>query len=569
MNNLNRTDKLLISLSYVLITVALVILAVTNAPKYNISIYYSTSFIFWIAILLSIVITIYYLYRQYNLKNNKYLNLGILSLILCNFIVIALPLLLGVFSYGIFDQLTHIGYIQSIIRDTTISSTNFYPFLHIFGASLTLVTSTRPEFLTLYLPAIISIIFSLFIYLYARCKYRHAEQFFIIIIGFLFIGGQYQTMLSPNSMAVMLIPLFLYLMEKSNHDLRFRALSILILIIMPFIHILIAFFLIIITIISSIIHIRSNSHYNSLLPLVGFVSAMGWFSYSVIFEPRIMSLVRWIEGEATSYTIIQAKGLMDILSLFDISILIILSFGSVLLYFTIFFISSSYRIINHYSNLNILNGQSNKVNYSDILFITSSLFIVVLVILPAGMDIARPIKYLAPLLVLSGGYAITQIKHHLSKRKIFLNIIITILIVFPLGLGLCSVHPSDNVYLSYQQTSIEDFTSMNFYILENNRNLPTLDINSKYRYVDAIIGVGHDSWCTQSYAGDHFSNVRNYSIVSEGYLLTNTADQTTYVDIYPTNRFVLSDFFKINIDPETNRLYSTPTFSIYWLSNTI
>ena len=98
----------------------------------------------------------------------KYNIFGIIISFLNYYQIYLVSYMLGYFSYGTSDELTHIGEYKNIISSGHISSYNIYPATHIIYSTVSLISNIKPNIVSLMLPSFFSILFIIGIYAFSK-----------------------------------------------------------------------------------------------------------------------------------------------------------------------------------------------------------------------------------------------------------------------------------------------------------------------------------------------------------------------------------------------------------------
>ena len=221
MDKIEKFIKYIALLAFVMIFINLSIIMVTSPAKYyEISIFgaYSSYYIFLLALPISLGLIILVLSSGYKI-NSGCLKFGLLTIILGNSVVLLLPLFRGYALYGLGDPLVHVGYINDIVKTGMIGESNFYPLIHILDVMLSFCTDMHPMQVMLVFPTIFNIIYILGLLLIgSQIVDNYLEAPIIVAFGGVLLFTYYGSQFLPTSFSMMLIPLTLYLLIKSNES---------------------------------------------------------------------------------------------------------------------------------------------------------------------------------------------------------------------------------------------------------------------------------------------------------------------------------------------------------------
>ncbi len=212
-----RLYKILSIISFIFLALALYIIAITPpAGGYELSIYDAYPPYFWLFIIGSIACGICILvFQAFSQQKSSWWLVGFLVIIFSNLIFLTLPSFRGYAIYGRADTLSHLGYIKDILITGHIGEGNFYPILHILGASLLNITGFSQGAMVNLLFAFFSVLFMVNIYLLATVIARNRGQA-LLVTAFAspLIFSLYQVHIHPSFLSLTMVPLLLYFYHK-------------------------------------------------------------------------------------------------------------------------------------------------------------------------------------------------------------------------------------------------------------------------------------------------------------------------------------------------------------------
>ncbi len=217
---IDRAIKIIASLCFVLVMVALVLIWQTPAKGYEVSIYTATPIIVWGFLIASYIcgtgIVVYEVYTQ-NYKKSSLWVTGLLLILLSFTIILSLHILRGYYMYGQSgDPSAHLGITQVIISTGHFMSDLHYPITHTFLAMVSYVLGVDPITLAKYIPVLFALVFVAFMFLVARSLFPHKGQVILTTVASTtFVTGSY-IYLTPNYLANLFWALALYLLIKST-----------------------------------------------------------------------------------------------------------------------------------------------------------------------------------------------------------------------------------------------------------------------------------------------------------------------------------------------------------------
>jgi len=313
----NKVLKIISSLCFILIILALTLINNEPTEGYEISIYTAVSPLVWVFLICSIVggisITVGQTFPKESTQSNWWL-VGFV-IIMANYIIIfLLPILKGYAFYGTGDPLAHVGYIKDICQTGYINRDNFYPAAHIIVAITTIISDVPYLAIIKFFPAVFSFLYFLFIFFLCKDLMRVEKKVAITVVSCyipLILG--YHTLFTPNGLALLLLPLILhlYFSKTTEKSFEYTILLVLFLLALPFFHILVAFFLTFVFIVNCVIefvYVKSCKNTEimvnsipSINPiLISSIISITWFFQSMLWGGSVMRVFWWIKGVAVA-----------------------------------------------------------------------------------------------------------------------------------------------------------------------------------------------------------------------------------------------------------------------------
>jgi hypothetical protein len=155
------------TLSFLLLTVAIVFVYNNPMIGYEFSVYRSSPLIFWIAIIISLIIGILLFYVNYG-RNRALWAVGLFQILFSNFIFVTHYLYKGFIYIERFDSLTYVGYAKDIAILGNIPYYNFYPMGSIIAFSTGAITGQSLVLMSQIFPAIFLTAYSIGILCWSR-----------------------------------------------------------------------------------------------------------------------------------------------------------------------------------------------------------------------------------------------------------------------------------------------------------------------------------------------------------------------------------------------------------------
>lgn len=582
----SRSAKIISAIDSVLIFLVSAIIAGTQpASGYEISIYDLYPWYFWfiISILLASPLIAIILENITDQSQFSYLNLTVFYALLSIIVLLTLPAFRGYPFFGAGDTYSHLGLIKYISLTGHFDIRNPYPGIHILIAILASISSCSPETISLYITQILFTIYIAFIFLLPRSlKCSHIECLSITSFAILPAMGYWLIAehIMPSTDAFFLVPLVLFCVIKarlSDHKPPYSGLSVLLLILFPFLHVETTMFLFVSLIILSFIfkinRIGDNVYVPSIILLVG---CLTWLASTLAFSRSILSvydaLILGLKPGTPPLQFIAMKGFR--VGIVDAINGIIRIYGPALVYLAVGGSLSLYNLIKFINKKSVLFLDMFS---STLLAIYAFLHLVFLYNgTYIGFNILRQVKYSIMISTFIIGLFFSR-QLIPKNRKIafhyfsfFFITAISILIVY-------NIYPSSSSYAANYQPTYSDSAGMNF--LFNYRNdtiliLEPVDRAYQSRWSDKI-GIKDKSAIRQSenvsikppnhFGYDdcaHLGDFYNYS----QYLLIYSPCEIYYPTLYPNYpefwKFSPEDFKLLNTDPTVNIIYSNYAFKI-------
>ena len=308
----NRLLKIISSISFILIALALILIAKDSPARgYELSIYSCLPWITWLFLISTLAIGISIIvYEAFTSKSNFWL-VGFFIILLVNFIILSLQIFRGYYVYGLPDPLAHLEYARSIASTGFISEGNFYPVTHILGAVLIEISSIPPEIAMKYLPVIFTVLFMLFTYLLASVVSPKKEYGILAAAASsALLFSYYHLTPYPHALSLLTFPLMFYLYFKSLNtpSLSNKIALIILILLFPFFHPVLEMVLISCLVIAEVaklgcarrIRYSCRAGNISLNPaLISFITFFLWISYFAVLGSTVRRVFRWVGGEAS------------------------------------------------------------------------------------------------------------------------------------------------------------------------------------------------------------------------------------------------------------------------------
>ncbi len=554
---------------------------------YEFSIYDVYPFHFWIMIIISISIgvTLLALSSFKIIKSKSFLLQSYLLIILCDTILLLLPLIRGYIYYGRGDVLSHIGYSKYILQSGSIGS-NVYPINHLLLVSSHLLSTISISNLSQLLPAAIYLFCIITFIILIRYLIRDPNKILLglafssLLVFSNFTFGHFSFI--PNLQADMFIPfmIFIYLKSRiSNLSWEFNVLLIILCAFIVFYHPITALMLIFIFTIINIsqlsinkvpfISLYPNYHKTRNLIMILIVIFFSWSIYAYLLFRNIGRIFGIFSGEAQ---ISEFARNMEMLtysdaSISDVLVLIIRMYGVDILIGILSLLAILYIFLKFNSRPNLLTN----INLSLILSFTFfSVLALLVLILPYVFQFERLYIYCIFFGLMIIPAPLYQI---LKERKIYRPLIILVLVSLII-LSTFNLYNSKNTNTANNQVTESELAGMSYFFSKHNISADyyPLGINPS-RFFQAIYGV-IDPPNIYAHFGiesplDHFGNMEHYGTYYErpSYLIINLLGREVYPVVFPQYinkwRFSPQDFLRLGIDPTIMYIYSNGNIDLF------
>lgn len=573
-----RSAKIISAIDSALLFSVLAIIAGTPpVSEYEISIYNAYPWYFWliISILLASPLIAIILGNITGKMQFFYLNLTTYYALISVIILLTLPAFRGYLFYGAGDTHSHLGLINDISFTGHFGIQNPYPGIHILLAILTNVLSCLPETTSLFITQIMFTLYIAFIFLLSRAfKCSRLESLSITSFAILPVIGSWITKeyIMPSTDAFFLIPLALFCIIQArltDYKFPYSVLSVLLLILFPFMHVESTVFLFVAFIVFSFIFKGKNAYTPALILLIG---CFVWFSSTLAFSGHMRgvydALILGLVPATPPLQELMIKGVR--VEILDAIIGFIQIYGPMSIYLGI---GASASLFNLSKFIFMRNEASSKIYLSILLYIF--IFINLIFLFKGtvtGFHIFRQTKY--PLMISTFIIGLFFIWQLISRnRKIAYHCFLLLFVIAISVLIVYNIYPSPSTYtLNYQQTD-SDIAGMNFFFSHRNNTFLILEtIGRAYQTRwSSVINISTKSAIRWGYNEDvmppnHFGYDRNGYVHlgdfynHDQYLLIYPPCEIYYPTLYPNYPefwdFSPNDFKLLNRDPTVHLVYS-------------
>ena len=589
--------KIIASICFCLIAVALIMIYKSPAVGYEPSIYEATPTIAWACLIIGIACGIGIIVQQAMKKDsssNSWL-LGLSLIIISNAIILSLHILKGYEMWApMGDPGTHLGLIQETIANGSIE--NIYPVTHIYLAELALILNIDPLVLYKWIPVFFGLLSMGFMYFLAKALLPSKGHVLIATIaGTILIQGWYLN-LTPNHLANLLFPFTLFLFVKSftPGSAAWRFLFIITLFLMTLFHPVPSFALIIFLltiwipgmIIKTVMRNKSEFKYDyfhlksgaSLFLVVWWIT---WLSSFWIWS-KIITNINYLITEGGPLAIDKLLG--NITAGQEYGYSIIEQFFKIYGGITVFLILTIVALFFLWKRP---SKESDSIKLLALFgpIIAIGLLVIALYLSNLGFGPTRFLIYaIIPCSILVGFIIYEFIKWSVSRTKWISRVtaigVISLFLVLSVN-QISIIYPSPYVVNYSYQTTKEELNGLDWFF--NSREEPSYYWTWRIRveqYADFMLGIDDvftsptdsspvpDSWT------DNPSNLGydNYTIVGksfkyDSYLLINEMGKrlNSMFPTIPLFNVTESALSNLGSDPTLDKLYSSGNFDVYYV----
>ena len=607
MFNINFHDnkslmRALVSCALLSIAVLLMVATVVGtAQRYENSIYMAYPPIFWVLLLLiyscGVIILIFSLFGNQNLMTTS---LGIIVIGAYYTILEGLRTLRGYPFADPQDLNVHVSHIEEITSLGYISSTDFYPGMHVSAAILKMITGIGFDQTALVLSVCYTLVYIIGVYIFSSkvtCNKRIGILSTIFASIPLFGYGYY---FHPNIMGALLIPLILYVVYncvslespvKSGSKIILVILALIITFFHPMTTIFLTLILIGQVIFSAGLSKRFNNYFSCpedqgnkkymiLISVILIIVVLFYSWYLSFFKIRnqFANFFHYILLEQGTSTFDVHMGLISQagLEIYQLAELYLKMYGALTIFFfpiiLFFFIS---LVSLHFRSLRGIFWKDRVLlTYTMLLFMTVGLSIILYFTQVAEADIIRVLRVPIILGTLLDGIIIYKLMKQLSPKILRAKMVTILVIVFVIVAAILSTF---NFYTSpwtsrsnYQVTSMELESvewSLNYISKDNSiyvTHLSAYHLQKRYFYTS--------EWSTKAlFKGGNYipDRYRFNQTITQGYILTGEKDLLFQYNFPEVLRDRLSrsysrdDLWVLNGDSRWSCIYDSKECSIW------
>lgn len=557
---------LVTAFSFILLTVAIV--TVYNAPMtgYEYSVYQSTPFVFWIAIIVGLINGILLFVMNYG-KNKAMWGIGLFEILLSNFVLISLYLYRGFIYIERSDSQSYVGYAKDIVQLGNIPSTNFYPMMSILMASTGDVIGQSMVLMSQIFPAIFFTAYTIGILCWSRTISTQARFITSMMLASMPIFfAWFVPSIFHETFCVLMLPLSFFILWRSGPgSSMFKTLLVLIMVLFVAGHPLVAiFFLLILTIKFGTEFITKKERtFSSSLILCGLVIFLGWIAVNALLVKslqdvgeQLLGMVQGVstfgsaQGQASQLGILSALQSILVCTIDDIIYaLMALWVGTII-------VRSRWRV--------------HPMTQVMACFLGGSVLLAGLVLFTFTHNPFRMINldlvmiFTIPLV----GYQLYTLR---CNGKVGLYRLVTVLILFCLVSTVFTVYQDPIEVFANGSVTKSEIIGSNWFISNRGDEINIYNLQTNpWRYADLIYGAFYgrenpDIVYNMKETTAHFDSfyTANYSM-SIDYLVLTKYDVAVYTQTWKAiNKFNVGDFTALSLSTQADHIYTNSCLTVY------
>jgi len=574
----SRRFKLLTTILFFGIGLAVLTANRNPARTYELSIYSSTPVLFWILIIPSILISTFIglLYKSFQ-------KITSVVIFVSTSVVYALPLIRGYYFVSEADSLSHLGIVKSINWGTIDPWNLFYPSTHILSLAISNILSINIErsmlivsfiFVPVFIISITSII--------GRISPSDSSIFIGILVGSLMLpitrAGLH---FAPNTLARLFLPIATFpLIIQSNRYTKHMAilscvLSVGLLFLHPQLFLVYCVFLMgsvvsmTITNSGSVLSTDKGESHRIILFLISSLLLYVWVNSKpkfIIAVESVTTSLLFSSPSSTSSTSTRIDSLYavggsipEVFVKIYLPSLVLILLSILPIKKVILSIISKKRGVKDNIDIGILNIFGGSVG----------IFMLFVATLALSTYYMRVFFASAAFFTILGGVGLIQLAKNVSKHS---RLVISIVVMLLIILSTFSAYPSPYVYSANKhvpEAQVQGYSTL----LQNSANdIEFVRVRSAvFRYVHAIEGIQTDYYkYTGQYRAptpDHFANQSlSHHYQNPKYLIVTEADRQRDPHAYNGIRYSEEDFQYLDNSKQIHRIYSNGQLDGYLIS---
>jgi hypothetical protein len=589
----SRTTSILLTVGYISLILAIIVIIKSPAAGYELSIYGSTPLHFWIFLILSLFIGIFILIYQ-AFAGNEWTSLWppFFLLLLANFVFFSLAALRGYAFLGKGDALSHIGWARDIVQGAHFSVSNSYPITHVIVSQYSMVLGVSEFEFGLYLPALFTILFMLFILLLAKVVTTSKGQILLIVVSGAIVlpigAGGVLAQVHPFSLFVLFSPIVfaLYFLNLQTYANRFgfTITFIIVLLLYAFVHQLVTLNLILILALLELIRyclrksrfkeveggrfLHSGIDFNPVIILL--IVSLAWVMSFRLFDKEVRVISQLLSGETfeTSATVQLMSRLSDVG---------VQGFGAFELWFRMYGANAIYILIALVYGITIVYQLFRKKRFcfGELALLAACVPIALVFFVTLGEPRhsapPREVSFVMVALTVFGGIGLFEMCRKYIKLPRLRFVVTTSIIAITLLLSMLSTYRSPYFLAPTNHVTRQDIYGFSWLIQKENPKTGIINMNTTLprRFGEAILGSeaaaerGYLKGHAQVISPEQLANAEELSMLRGGdwYLLLTERDKLVYTELWP--KLSEADFEELNNKPPLALIYSSGEFDIW------
>jgi len=592
--NENTIIKGIATVAFIFIIASIIIINKTPpANGYEISVYNKYPWYFWFLLIFAIVCGMGILiFQSFSAKTSVWWSCGLIIVILTNLIVILMPIFRGYFTSDMSDEISHLGMIKDISITGHIGRNNVYPISHIFSVNISSICNVDSRMIIKIVPSIFYLVYIMGIYLLSKelCA-KFNQSVLVITFASVLLFTYYHYLFLPTQFFLELVPLilFIFLKKYNSNRISYSMIFVIELVPMPLLHPLGTIFLIAIFLLLASFNplynflkkrgaIDENCRlYNQrsvLIPsmIIGIIFFM-WFCNFAMFNSTFNQAFDWFVygyGTPAIETLSENMEAADITFLKVIE-LIIRTYGNSMIFSFISSIAIVYFAKKGFSSKGDLSIW--ECFFSSIFLIFSIFYICTLIGGFLGTGTSQRIFCWALMAstIINGLFLYEWPSKRLEKKVFTRFVLVMVIIVFTATIGISSVYPSPYKMTANFEVTTMDWSGMNWFF-KNKGTYDTMHFNQlPQRAPNYLYGyslpkpktVGRFYMTPEHIGYDKQYTLAN-TIESDNYIVIGEQTIVSKKQLWPdVGKYTSIDLYKINIDPNVNKIYFNEGMNIY------
>jgi hypothetical protein len=562
----NRFQLFFTSISFILISYSLLLVAKKPATAYELSIYSSTPLIFWISVFVGLMNGLFLLLSSISAKSMKRFYIGMFQVIFCNILLVSIHALRNyMLIMGRGDNADYVGYAKDISIYGHVPAYNFYPYTSILISQISQILNIPVIDVSKYIQSLFIIIFMLSIYCWAK-SFKNDQNFIVysVIASIPLFFAWFTATIYYMFISTLILPLLFFVFNK-NRDFRYRILVIIFCLVLPFAHPIVSLiFLVYLTCMFFESRLSSSKSYKVSLTLITIfvVSCSIWFLAQYSLTKCAIQILEQIKNallmkSAEDTSLVSSMRYLDKLGfLTAMKSLLIMTFDEI-----------TYYIFSLLSVFFIFKNSKKDLLSVFLCFVLGSLFYVFLFISSSAHTPYRLINLnvnmiFAPLLL---GYLMSCLRKQYRK-------ILNIVIVFSIITTIASIYPSPITTYPNDQFTAQELFGAKWLLDSKNANISPITLMSPLNRYSSIIYCSnytsdHKSSILQRYTtsmnSDSFRNATLRANVSQYFWITEYERQAYSTVWKDVGQFNENDFTSVNSYRNVFNIYDNQEVSIY------